>query len=419
MLRAGGPIRHVFFIVRENRSYDQVLGDDPRGNGDPKLTLFGRSVTPNLHSLVRRFPLLDNLYANSEASIQGHYWTSAASVPDYVVRNWVQQYASRGRPNDFGTYAVTWPGNGYLFDQAEAQGISYANFGEGFMGGPPTLPDRDRTPAITRLTTATHRHSDLGPPTGGCYPSDLTIGTALDGRQIYDASLPAGATPGSYSHVDCWRAAFDSQLARGEVPALTYLTLTSDHTRGTQPGYPTPTAMVADSDLAVGQIVDAISHSAVWPSSAIFLVEDDSQDGADHVNAHRIPAAVISPYALPGAVLHTRYDLLSVVRSIELILGMNALSLNDALATPLYDAFATTRVNAAPVDAITPAVDLLATNGPEAPDGPWSASLPLSQPDRVSQADLDEILWHAVHGARSSAPPPGPGAENEDPRSGG
>ena len=137
----------------------------------------------------------------------------------------------------------------------------------------------------------------------------MSIGQAMDGGQIFDSSMPVGAPAGAYSHVDCFRERFEAQLASGTVPALNYLTLTSDHTRGTQPGFPVPAAMVADSDLAIGQLVDLISHSSIWPESAIFIVEDDSQDGADHVNAHRIPVAVISPYAKRGAVIHTRYDL--------------------------------------------------------------------------------------------------------------
>lgn len=363
---------------------------------------------------MTRFPLLDNVYANSEASIQGHYLTSAASVPDYVTRNWVQQYGGRGRPNDFGTFAVSWPGNGFLFNQAEQQGISYFNYGEGFVGGFPSVADRNRTPAILAAITAVQAKSDLGPPFGGCFPSDLTIGTALDGGEIFDSSLPSGAPAGSYSHVDCFRSRLAQQLQAGAVPAFNYVTLTSDHTRGTQPGFPTPTSMVADSDLAIGQIVDTISHSSIWDSSAIFIVEDDSQDGADHVDAHRIPVAVISPFAKAGAVIHTRYDVLSVVRTIELILGMKPLSINDALATPMYDVFASTRVNTEPVRALVPKVDLLARNTATSPDAQWATSLTLSRPDSVSQADLDVILWHSVHGASSKAPPPGPGASGED-----
>lgn len=414
VLRADGPIKHVFFIVRENRSYDQVLGDVAAGNGDPKLTVFGAATTPNLHALVARFPLLDGVLANSEASIQGHYWTSAAYVPDYVNRNWVQQYAGRGRPNDFGTYAVTWPGNGYLFDQAELQGIDYYNYGEAFIGGFASVPDRDRTPKILALQKKVQARSDLGPPFGGCYPGDQGIGTASDGKEIFDSSLPAGAPAGSWSHVDCFRQRFAQQLAAGDVPALSYLSLTSDHTRGTQPGFPTPSAMVADSDLAIGQIIDTISHSAIWSSSAVFVVEDDSQDGADHVNAHRIPVAVVSPYAAQGAVIHDRYDLLSVVRTIELITGLRALSLNDALAVPMYAAFSSAPTSSAPYDAITPGIDLLQRNPATGPDSEWSQTLALGEPDRVPQAVLDQILWHSVHGAGSTPPPPGPGASGED-----
>ncbi len=413
VLRSGGPIKHVFFIVRENRSYDQVLGDDRRGNGDPKLTVFGKTVTPNLHSLVSRFPLLDNVYANSEASIQGHYWTTAALVPDYVTRNWVANYGGRGRPNDFGIYAASSPGNSLLFSQAIKQSVSFFNYGEAFIGGFSSVPDRDRTPALARQIAAIEKYSDLGPPFNGCYPADSAIGTALnaDQSEIFDSSMPVGAPAGSYSHVDCFRARFSQQLAQGAVPGLNYLSLTSDHTRGTQPGFPTPSAMVADSDLAIGQIVETISHSPIWSSSAIFIVEDDSQDGADHVNAHRIPVAVISPYAKKAEVSHQRYDLVSVIRSVELILGLKPLSMNDALATPMYDAFSSSPVNLAPISAIIPDINLLTRNSAASPDSMWSASLQLSRPDEVSQADLDTIIWHSVHGKKSVAPPPGPGAE--------
>ena len=412
-LRAGGPIKHVFFIVRENRSYDQLLGDVSKGNGDPKLTVFGQATTPNLHALVSRFPLLDNVLANSEASIQGHYWTSSTIVPDYVARNWVQQYAGRGRPNDYGTYAVTWPGNGYLFGQADKQNISYFNYGEAFDGGYAQVADRDRTPAILAAQKKVQAKSDLGPPFGGCYASDMSIGTAMNGAAVFDATLPKGAPAGSFSHMSCFTQRFNAQLASNTVPALSYLSMTSDHTRGTQPGFRTPQTMVADSDLAIGQLVDTISHSSIWSSSAIFIVEDDSQDGADHVNAHRIPVAVISPYAAKGAVVHTRYDLLSAVRSIELIIGMTPLTLNDALATPMYDAFTPKPTNSAPYTAIVSGIDRLKMNSAASPDSEWSAALPLSTPDQVSQASLDAIIWHSVFGVHSAPPPPGPGASGE------
>lgn len=414
-LRANGPIKHVFFVVRENRSYDQVLGDDERGNSDPKLTVFGKEVTPNLHALVERFPLLDGVLANSEASIQGHFWTAGAIVPDYVDRNWVHEYGGRGRPNDFGIYAVSFPGNGFLFNQAERQKISYFNYGEGIAGVIPNIPDRTRTPAIVEEQKAVAANSDLGPglTPGGTYPSDLTIGTALDGKEIFDCSLPVGAPAGSYSHVDSLSKRFAAQLASDTVPTFNYLIMTSDHTRGTQPGFPTPSAMMADSDLALGQLVDMISHSDIWSSSVIFVVEDDSQDGADHVDAHRIPVAVISPYAREGAVIHTRYDLLSVVRSMELIIGMEPLSLNDALASPMYDVFTSEPLNSEPVDVIPATIDLLSRNTTDSPWAMQSSQMALGQVDRVSQRELDIILWKSVHGANSTPPPPGPNAEYE------
>ena len=419
-LRADGPIKHVFFVVRENRSYDQLLGDLGRGNSDPHLVVFGQNVTPNLHALVTRFPLLDHVFANSEASIQGHFWTAAASVPDYVDRNWVQEYAGRGRPNDFGLYAVTFPGNGFLFNQAERQHISYYNYGEAIAGNEPSLPDRDRTPEVLAEEQLVAANSDLGPEFGGTYPNDLFIGStgaAPYPGEIFTSSLSTlggTAPPGSLSCMDSFRARFESQLAAGTVPTFNYLTMTSDHTRGTQTGFPTPSAMVADGDLGLGQLVDLISHSSIWSSSVIFVVEDDSQDGADHVNAHRIPVAVISPYARQGAIIHRRYDLLSVVRSMELIMGMKALSLNDALATPMYDAFTSEPLNAEPVDVITPAVDLLERNTQAAPWAALSGRLPFGKLDAVPQAQLDAILWKSVYGVNSTPPPPGPGAETAE-----
>ena len=242
----------------------------------------------------------------------------------------------------------------------------------------------------------------------------MTIGQALDGKAIFDSTLPAGvATATAYSHMDSFRARFASQLASGTVPALSYLCLTSDHTRGTQPGFRTPTSMMADSDLAIGQLVDTISHSSIWSSSAIFIVEDDSQDGADHVDAHRIPVALVSPYAKHGAIIHTRYDLLSVVRSVELIVGLRPLSLNDALATPMYDAFTRSALNSAPVDVIPANVDLLSYNTTASPWAAVSSRLPLGKTDAAPQSQLDIILWKSVHGAASTPPPPGPNAENE------
>jgi DNA-binding beta-propeller fold protein YncE len=426
-LRAGGPIKHIFFIVRENRSYDQLLGDLGRGNGDPKLVVFGKEVTPNLHALVTRFPLLDHVFANSEASIQGHFWTTAASVPDYVDRNWVANYAGRQRPNDFGFFAESFPGNGFLFNQAERQHISYFNYGEAMSGGLPDLPDRTRSAALLAEEERIAANSDLGPtgatppPAGQTYPSELGPPGQIAGipvtqaypGEVFDAYVPDGAPSGSYSHMGSFRDRFESQLATDSAPMFNYLWFSNDHTRGTQTGFPTPTAMVADCDQALGQFVDLISHSSIWSSSVIFVVEDDSQDGADHVNAHRIPVAVIGPYARKGAIIHRRYDLPSVIRSMELIMGMKPLSLNDALATPMYDAFTPAPSNAAAYDAIPAKVDLLVRNSASAPWAAASSRFDFSGVDQVSQRQLDAIIWRSVYGADSTPPPPGPGAEKE------
>jgi DNA-binding beta-propeller fold protein YncE len=416
-IRTGGPIQHVFYVVRENRTYDQIMGDDSRGDGDPKLTLFGENITPNAHALVKRFPLLDHVYANSEASIDGHFWTAAGSVSDYVVKNWHQNYAGRGRPYDFGVYAVTWPSQGFLFDQAEKQGISYFNFGEAVAGVVPLFPDKDRTPDDLAKINRKFAKSDLGAPLPGhCYPNDAYSGgvNLLTQQDVYDSSLPTGVLPPAESRFDCFRTKFTAQLATGTVPAFTYMVLSNDHTAGTAPGRRTPNAMIADNDYALGQVVDLISHSPVWGSSLIMVLEDDSQDGADHVDAHRIPALVISPFAKRGAVVHNRYDFLSFIRTLELTTGMKPLNLFDALAVPLFDAFDSGAANNEGYDAIKPNVSLTERNTNATPNSGFSQRLPLDTPDRVPQRYLDKILWQYVHGRESKPPPPGPNASGED-----
>jgi DNA-binding beta-propeller fold protein YncE len=409
-LRADGPIKHVFYIVKENRTYDQVLGDDPRGDGDPKLTLFGAGVTPNAHALVGRFPLLDHVYANSEASIDGHFWTSAASVPDYVNKNWWQNYAGRGRPYDFPVYAVAFPGNGFLLDQATRQNISYFNYGEALSGNIP-LPDKDRTPEESAAVSAKFANSDIGTGPGSCYPNDGSIGKdVITGQTVFDTLPPAGAPPDAESRVRCFQTRFGTQVAAGNVPTFNYMVLSNDHTRVLTAGAYTPRAMVADNDEALGRIVDTISHSPIWSSSAIFVVEDDSQDGADHVDAHRIPAQVFSPYTVPGAVVHERYDFMSVIRSMELIMGMKPLGFQDALGVPMYGAFQAAAANAEPYTYVPSKVNLLETNPSSGPGAVASSRLSTGL-DEIPQHVMDRLLWKSVHGWDAAAPPAGPNAE--------
>ena len=418
----GRKIEHVFYVVRENRTYDQILGDDPRGDGDPKLTLFGEKITPNAHALAKRFPLLDHVYANSEASIDGHFWTAAAAVSDYVNKSWHQNYGGRDRPYDFGVYAVTWPAARFLFDQAEKQGISWFNYGEAIAGTAP-LPDRNRNDEETREVAAKFAKSDLGVPNPpNCFPNDassggidevLSAGPAPD-VEVYDSSLPAGAPPTAESRFDCFKRRFQQQVADGNVPAFNYMTFANDHTAGTTPGRRTPRAMIAENDYALGQIVELISNSPVWSKSLILVIEDDSQDGADHVDAHRIPAFAISPYAKRGAVVHTRYDFLSFIRTLEIVLGMKPLNLFDSVAVPLYDAFDAEPGNSEPYKAIVPDVNLVERNTEATPMAARSRELNIGPTDRTPQRYLDEILWKYVHGEDSEAPPPGPNASGLD-----
>ncbi len=413
-IRAGGPIKHVFYIIRENRTYDQVLGDVGRGRGDRNLTLFGRRITPNAHALVQRFPLLDHIYADSEASIDGHYWTAAGAVSDYVVKNWPQNYSGRGRPYDFGAYEVSAPPKGYVFQRALREGISFYNYGEALAGLSP-LPDKDRNSSETAENAQVLSHSDIQ-LNGGCYDSDVAIFNPVGASSVdvYDSSLPPEAPAASHSRFDCFQTRFNQELGTNSVPAFNYMSLPLDHTQGVKVGARTPDADVADNDWALGQIVDAISHSSIWDSSLILVMEDDSQDGADHIDAHRIPALVISPFTKKGAVVHDRYDQLSFLRTAEKILGMKPRNLAEALAVPLYDALSPNRGNLAPYNAIVPNIDMTATNPDTAANRRASKGLPLNVADQVPQRRLDAILWRYRHGPGSKPPAPGPNASTED-----
>ena len=425
-IKANGPIKHVFYIVKENRSYDQLLGDDSRGDGDPSLTLFGEKITPNLHALVKRFPLLDHVYANSEASIDGHFWTSAAGVSDYVVKNWHQNYGNRDRPYDFGVYAATWPGQGFLFDQAEKQGISYFNYGEAVAGVLP-LADKDRNEEETGLVTKKLAKSDLGRPQG-CYANDASVGVevlspasagapgfASTGSEVFDSTPPA-SSPGASSRYLCFATRFQQQVAADSVPAFNYMVLADDHTEGTTPGRRTPRAMIAENDYGLGQIVDLISHSPVWDSSLILVIEDDTQDGADHVDAHRMPALAISPFTKKGAVVHTRYDMLSFIRTLEIPIGMKPLGLGDSLAVPLYDAFDGTAQNKDPYTAIAPNIPIDERNTESSPGAAASKKMNFRKLDSEPQRNLDAVLWKSIHGEDAVPPPPGPNAAGEEAR---
>ncbi len=410
-------IKHVFYIVRENRTYDQVLGSDPRGDGDKSLELFDDNgvsgptggITPNAHALVSRFPLLDHFYEDSEVSVDGHLVTAGAEATDYAQKATAANYSGRRGTYDFGLFPVSFPPNFFIFDQAAKDNVSFEDFGEA-VG---TLPfgQAANRPEFAKVEAGV----DAAYPNNlfiGCLKAGITASCTQDSGS-YDGT---GTVYAGQSRFNSWLPTFETQVATNSVPTLNYMILPEDHTDGTTAGDPTPQAMIADNDLGLGQIVDAISHSSIWSSSAIFVVEDDSQDGADHVDSHRAPALVISPWTQPGAVIHTRYDQYSVLKTVELITGIQPLELTDALATPMYDAFVSgsQQPNDAPYSAIQPSYSLTTMNTAASPDARLSGELPFNRMDQVPQAISDQILWQSVHGAHSTPPAAGPNASPEE-----
>jgi hypothetical protein len=351
------------------------------------------------------------VYADSEVSTDGHVITSSSYAIDFVQKALHADYSGRGRENNAGLSPETYPPNAFVFDQAVRQHVSFDNFGE-FSAG----LENDGRPTF-QAVTAGH---DFGYPfhfgCDGTYPN-LQCST--------DAGHPGKLGDPATSRFDYFQRQFNTWTAGGadHVPSFVYLTLPNDHTNGVASGHPTPQAMIADNDLGLGQLVQLISHNPqVWAHTAIFVIEDDSQDGADHVDAHRMPAFVISPYATHKTAVHTRYDQYSVLRTIELILGLQPLSLFDALATPMNDAF-TNHPDVTPYTAIQPTQDLNARNpvtttttsfAPNFTPGEnaqeLAAQLPFDQVDLVPQELSDAVLWHSVYGWAATPPPAGPDA---------
>jgi DNA-binding beta-propeller fold protein YncE len=348
IVRAGGPIQHVFFILKENRTYDQILGDMPQGNGDPKLVYFGARVTPNQHALAERFGLFDNFYASGEVSDSGHNWADAAFANDYVERMWPSIYGGRNDKDEMLTgVGAGVPAAGYMWDAARRAGVTFRDYGEVALGRAVDVHPASTAPSIGERFDPHY------------------VGWNLD-----------------YSDLDRykeWKREFDDFLATGTLPQLEYIWLPGDHTSGTRAGKLTPAAYIATNDYAVGLIIAAISHSKIWSSSAVFITEDDAQDGADHVSDQRTTLYIASPYA-KGGLVHEHFSTVSVLKTIELLLGMKALSSYDATAVSLYDAFGST-ANLAPFDAIPYKIDITTRNAKVAYGSQVSDRLDFSRPD--------------------------------------
>lgn len=381
VLRPHGPIEHVIYIIKENRSFDQVLGDLPGADGDPALTFFGAAITPNEHAIATRFGIFDMTFADAQASASGHNWSMAAFANDYLERFWPPNYGARRSLFDFwdGAKAST-PRNGYLWDSAVAHGISLRDYGEFCTNPPSRYPTQDQM----GFTVS----ADLGAHPLPTEPVTTHM-PGLEGR--IDPHYPAFDLQISDElRADEWQREFDGYVKNGNLPQLEIVWLPNDHTELTLPGALTPQAYAALNDHAFGRIVDAVSHSPYWKSTAIFAIEDDAQFGPDHVDDQRTTLYVASPYAAPG-VHHARYSTSSVVRSIELIFGLPAMSIYDAAAPPLYDAFALVP-NDAPYRVLPETVDVAARNPADAPGAKQSARLDFHDPDAVDPAVARAII---------------------------
>lgn len=362
------PIKYVFYVIKENRTYDQVLGDMKEGNGDSSLCIFPEKVTPNHHALAREFVLLDNFYVDAEVSADGHNWSTAAYATDYTEKTWPISYGGRGGTYDYeGTRKIAYPRDGYIWNYCQRAGISYRSYGEFSDNGKAN-------------TKSLQGHICKQSP-----------GFNLDIKDV--------------ERVRIWQQDFDSLLVHNAVPQFNTIRLPNDHTSGQRRGKYTPIAAVADNDQALGQLVEHLSHSPIWAETAIFVLEDDAQNGPDHVDAHRSPVFVISPYTRRNAVNHTMYSTSGVLRTMELILGLPPMSQYDAAAKPLFDCFMTTPTFA-PYRAKAAQVDTEARNLALNESAERSAHFNLAKEDAAPDLDLNEVIWKSVKGEDAVMPAP-------------
>ena len=444
---AGGsnPIRHVIYVLKENRTYDQILGDLPVGDGDPSLTMYGKDITPNEHKLALQFGVLDNFYDSGEVSGDGHPWSTAATTSDYNEKAWPIGYRSKERTYDSGGSVaeefpleqgipdIDDPGTGFIWDNLARHGLTYRIYGE-FIAAvwcksekakSPTIKmgsSKEGTPSpssatcpVTAIKQGDPLPANVGNPRGGPSPWPWAIPqikrmrpTTAALRDHYDPLFPDFETDyPDQLRADEFLREFDEFVkAKGsakELPQFTLLYLPDDHTGGTRPGKPTPQASVADNDLALGRVVDTVSHSPYWDDTAIFVLEDDAQDGADHVDAHRSIAFVVSKYS-PRApqpfVDHHFYTTVSVIHTMESLLGLPPMNLFDAhapLMAPLFAGPGTQPPYQADDKNLRSGL-IYKVNEKKAAGGKESSQMNFSRPDAVNTKQLNAILWHDAKG---------------------
>ncbi|MQA75754.1 MAG: hypothetical protein GEU88_15670 [Solirubrobacterales bacterium] len=403
-------IKHVIYVIKENRTYDQMFGDLPKGNGDPSLTLFGDESAPNQRALAQRFGVFDNFYADAEVSADGHNWITQAGATDYVDKTYPINYSPSSRSGQraydfedlpFGQLFATEPllgdpaiprsaaaqTGGYLWDDAYQEDVSFRDYGEYASFGPQgTCANPHASSNTTHLAAAfgDHVSSEYPPYTTSC--SD---------------------------HVDrepVWEREFHRYERHGNLPALQIVRLGNDHTNGTSPGSATPRSYVADNDLAVGRLVETVSHSRYWKHTAILITEDDAQNGPDHVDAHRTIALVVSPYTQYGRVDPTHYDTAAMVATIEGLLGMPPMTVTDSRAARMWAVFGS-RPRMRAFDAIKPDVIPFGdpgypTNRASAPMARAAARWNLEDADAAPEIALNKSIWKSIHGRHSKMPAP-------------
>jgi YVTN family beta-propeller protein len=362
------PIKYVFYIIKENRTYDQVLGDIPEGNGDTSIVLFGERITPNQHKLAREFVLLDNFYVDGEVSADGHNWSTSANATDYLEKTWPTSYGNRGGEYDGeGNRPVANPKKGFIWDYCKRAGVSYRTYGEfadDYKANIPVL-ENHFCPYFTSWDESVR-----------------------DTTRFYQ-----------------WRREFDSLLSVNAVPQFNSLRFINDHTEGQKIGRPTPFAHVADNDWAVGLFVEHLSKSKIWNESAVFIVEDDAQNGPDHVDAHRTTAYIAGGLVKRKFVDHTMYSTSSMLRTMELILGLPPMSQYDAAAEPMWRCFTSTPDNTS-FTAVPAIVNLNDKNEKMTKSARISETLDFSKEDRIPDLVFSEVIWKAVKGEESPMPAP-------------
>ncbi|HEY7374822.1 MAG TPA: alkaline phosphatase family protein, partial [Polyangia bacterium] len=379
----GSPIKYCIYIIKENRTYDQVFGDMPQGNGDPTLVQFGRDVSPNHHALAEQFVLLDNYYGPGDQSALGHRWILQAFPSTYV-----HKYGN-GRNNQ--SPMLLGPTDA-VYDSAKAHGLTVRAYGER---------------GLNTITPSTATWTDMfNDWKNGTHNVNISAQAVIIGlRDIYHPSYGAAesAIP-DVLRAETFLQEFRQFEQNGQLPSLVLLLLYNDHTAGTSPGFPTPRAQVADNDLALGKIVDAISHSRYWKESAIFVTEDDSQDGLDHVDGHRTVGLVVSPFTRHHAVNSTFYSIVNMFRTIEQILGLPPQNQYALAAQPMFDVFTSKRdltpytfqPNQIPLDEMNPAMASL--KGRQREMAKFSLAIDKSSPDSADADMLNRAIWHSVKG---------------------